>query len=110
MAPMRQAVRGVAVIGGALMLLAAPSGGCKRSEPAGKRSVPVPVAARKTPRPVGRAHANGLGVPKDDAQAVTLYRRACTGGDGAGCTGLGHLYQDGKGVARDLEAAIANYN
>ena len=51
--PMWRAVRAVAPLGSALMLLAA-GGGCDQSNPGRKRAAPIPVSERKTPRPVGR--------------------------------------------------------
>jgi TPR repeat protein len=49
------------------------------------------------------------GFEKDDAQAAVLYRKACDGGDAPGCGNLGHMYEQGIGVAKDVTLAIANY-
>jgi TPR repeat protein len=38
---------------------------------------------------------------QDLARALALETRACNGGDGTGCVGVGRLYRDGKGVGKD---------
>lgn len=45
------------------------------------------------------------GVAKNPARALQLYKKACDGGDGAGCNGLGFIYAKGNGVPRDLAQA-----
>jgi TPR repeat protein len=45
----------------------------------------------------------------DYARATSLFRRACDGGDGNGCTNLARQYRYGRGVGRDeSEAAKLN--
>jgi hypothetical protein len=46
-------------------------------------------------------------VPKDESRAAALYEQACTGGDATGCTNLGMLYKNGRGVPKDERRAAA---
>src|SRR5439155_514731 len=41
--------------------------------------------------------------------SAQLYRKACDGGNAAGCTNLGCLYDDGEGTAKDAAQAVARY-
>jgi len=54
-------------------------------------------------------YQSGQGVEENDAQARTLYQKACDGGDVDGCNWLGVLYEKGRGGARDQEQARALY-
>jgi hypothetical protein len=45
--------------------------------------------------------------PADYATAKTYFEKACSKETGLGCLGLGMLYRDGKGVARDASRAKA---
>jgi TPR repeat protein len=50
---------------------------------------------------LARIHAEGLGVPRDDARALALYRIAAGAGDAVALHGLGKAYQRGRGVVAD---------
>jgi TPR repeat protein len=54
---------------------------------------------------LGVAYENGLGVPRDFAQAAYWYREAAERGDAQGQANLGQLYFDGRGVTNDLVQA-----
>jgi TPR repeat protein len=56
---------------------------------------------------LGRLYEQGLGVPKDESQAATLFEEACTDGAAEGCVNLGWLYEDGRGVPKDERRAAA---
>jgi len=47
--------------------------------------------------------------PETDAHARDLFDRACEGGYAPSCNGLGLLYEAGRGVTKDPEAAVALY-
>ena len=55
---------------------------------------------------LGLDYANGLGVPKDYAQAATWYRKAADRGAAYSQNELGYLYQKGLGVAQDYGRAV----
>jgi len=58
-------------------------------------------------RCMGDMYANGLGgLPKDDAQAVSWYRKAAEAGDAAGMVSLAQAYGFGRGLARDDVQAV----
>ena len=52
---------------------------------------------------------NGLGVPQDDAEAVTWYRKAGEQGYAAAQYLLGVMYDNGQGVPQDYAAAVTWY-
>lgn len=52
-------------------------------------------------------YERGRGVPRAPSQAVSLYQRACEGGDMLGCENLGVMYQNGGGVPQDEVRARA---
>ncbi len=54
---------------------------------------------------LGNLHLQGLGVPLDQAKALTYLNAACEDGVADGCTRLGMLYQEGVAVSTDLIAA-----
>jgi hypothetical protein len=54
-------------------------------------------------------YSNGRGVAKDDAIAVTWFRRAAEQGNPAAQYNLGVMYFYGRGVARDHGAALEWY-
>ncbi len=58
---------------------------------------------------LGVMYDNGQGVPQDDAQAVTWYRKAADQGDARAQTNLGAAYETGRGVAQDLRRAADWY-
>jgi TPR repeat protein len=50
---------------------------------------------------LGVMHAEGRGVPRDDAAAVRWYRKAADQGDVDAQRSLGLMYATGRGVPRD---------
>ena len=55
---------------------------------------------------LGRAFARGEGVPRDDARAVELYRKAAEQGHAKAQNNPGSMFVQGLGVTRDeTEAA-----
>jgi len=54
-------------------------------------------------------YANGRGVARDDAQAVSWFRKAADQGNADAQYNLGELYAQGRGVAHDEAEAIAWY-
>jgi TPR repeat protein len=56
---------------------------------------------------LGVMYMLGKGVPKDDAMAVTWYRKAANQGNPDGQWSLGLMYFYGTGVAQDYAAAAA---
>lgn len=54
---------------------------------------------------LGSVYANGLGVPRDFAEAMRWYRRAADRGVPQGQFDVGLLYLNGEGVRRDLGEA-----
>ncbi len=46
---------------------------------------------------------------RDDKAAVAAYQQACDGAQPLACTNLGFMYQNGRGVAADLDAARRLY-
>ena len=59
---------------------------------------------------LGFMYANGRGVPQDDGEAVTWYRKAADQGDADGQVNLGAMYQEGHGVPQDDMLAYAWVN
>ena len=51
-------------------------------------------------------YANGLGVAKDEAEAVKWYRKAAEQGNAYGQNNLGKMYANGLGVAKDEAEAV----
>jgi hypothetical protein len=54
-------------------------------------------------------YANGLGVPKDDTEAVKWFRKAADEGDAQAQTELGSMYAFGLGVPKDEAEAYKWY-
>ena len=54
-------------------------------------------------------YADGLGVQRDDAEAVRWYRRAAEQGDAFAQNNLGYMYENGLGVQRDDAEAVRWY-
>ena len=54
---------------------------------------------------LGRAYELGLGVPRDDQQAVAWYRKAADQGSAAAQNNLGVMYWYGQGVSADAQQA-----
>jgi len=52
-------------------------------------------------------HANGWGVPKNDATAVDFLKRAADLGEPSAQTALGIRYLEGRGVAHDSDKGVA---
>jgi TPR repeat protein len=55
---------------------------------------------------LGSLYHAGQGVPKDDAGALALFRRACERGWWRGCARLAESYRSGQGIAADPAQAI----
>jgi len=55
---------------------------------------------------LGMMYANGLGAPRDDAEAYKWNLLAAEQGLPAAQINLGSMYFDGRGVERDLQKAI----
>jgi TPR repeat protein len=51
----------------------------------------------------------GQGVPRDPAQAVTLFRQSCADQWWRGCGGLAECYLAGQGTAADAGQAVENF-
>jgi TPR repeat protein len=50
------------------------------------------------------------GLPKDDAQAVSWYRKAADAGEGSGMAYLGDMYENGRGgLPKDNAQAVSLY-
>jgi localization factor PodJL len=59
---------------------------------------------------IGTRYLNGeMGVPQDDAKAAYWYGKAAAQGLAPAQYRLGTMYERGKGVARDLDAALGWY-
>lgn len=56
---------------------------------------------------LGVMYANGQGIAKDDAQAVTWYRKAAEQGLPSAQTFLGIMYLNGQGIGQDFAQAVA---
>lgn len=54
----------------------------------------------------GHRHVQGIDVPLNYDMAVQLYTKAAAAGNAEGIYNLGLLYQDGKGVNKDIHRAI----
>ena len=110
---MRQAVRGVAIIGGALMLLAGPSGGCRRSDPSGSAPYPCPREERLAPcePPTAASSVGGerSGTPCSRARRPGMSATQLQGRERGRCARLGRAYANGSGVHKDDERAVAYY-
>jgi soluble lytic murein transglycosylase-like protein len=66
---------------------------------------PVEESLRTLLRSQALAYENGEGVPRDPAQAATLYCRAARLGDAAAQFNLGWMYANGRGVERSDSTA-----
>ena len=58
---------------------------------------------------VGRYYQNGIGVAKDDAEAVSWYRKAADQGHANAQNNMGWMYQNGLGVTQDETEAVKWY-
>jgi uncharacterized protein len=54
-------------------------------------------------------YAYGRGVPKNEATALSWYRKAAAQNDPAAEYFIGMMYENGSGVAKDLKTAIEWY-
>jgi TPR repeat protein len=43
---------------------------------------------------------------QDDFKALKFYQKACDLNDGSGCSNLGFMYEEGKGVKQDDFKAV----
>lgn len=55
---------------------------------------------------LGWLYRSGLGVARDDRQAVALFRQACDAGHMRGCNDLGYMHENGFGVGKDEDEAV----
>jgi TPR repeat protein len=58
---------------------------------------------------LGRMYQNGLGVQKDEAQAVSWYLKAAEQGDMNAQNNLGWMYENGLGAQKDEAQAVSWY-
>jgi TPR repeat protein len=58
---------------------------------------------------LGVMYAGGMGVPKDDVEAVKWYRKAADQGVASAQCNLGFMYHQGKGVPKDAVEAVKWY-
>jgi TPR repeat protein len=58
---------------------------------------------------LGMMYYNGQGVPKDQAEAVRLCRKAADQNNRFGLRNLAFMYQHGEGIAKDLTEAARLY-
>lgn len=58
---------------------------------------------------LGISYHNGDGVPQDDAQAASWFRKAADQGNALAQYNLGLLYEDGSGVPQDFGQAVIWY-
>src|SRR5262249_34705445 len=58
---------------------------------------------------LGTMYANGVGIPKDDAQAVIWFRRAAEHGNADAQYTLALRYDNGQGVEKDVSQAVDWY-
>ena len=54
-------------------------------------------------------YQQGLGVEKDDKEAIAWYTKAANQGHAEAQNGLGYMYQHGLGIGKDYQEAIAWY-
>ena len=59
---------------------------------------------------LGFCYANGIGVAKDEVEAVKWFRKAADQGDASAQCNLGVCYAKGQGVAKDEVEAYALWN
>ena len=72
-----------------------------------KKAVAGDAAAQYS---LGSKYYNGVGVPKDYAEAVKWFRKAAEQGLAFGQTSLGAMYGNGDGVPKDLVQAHVWWN
>jgi TPR repeat protein len=92
--------------------LASADAAFKRGDYATVRRLVKPLADAgnaKAQNYLGLLYDDGLGVPRNDAQAVVWYRRAADQGNAAAQYNLGRLYDNGHGVPQDDAQAMAWY-
>jgi hypothetical protein len=82
-------------------------GGSNRPPPAPSKDRPA-TAHAPTPLAQARAYERGDGVPRDYANAATIYEQQCASGTGdlVACRKLLRALLNARGVNRDLERAI----
>lgn len=59
---------------------------------------------------LGRLHAEGKGVPKDEAEGLRYYERACDLGNTSSCAEVGAMILLGKGATKDEKRAEAYFD
>ena len=78
----------------------------RRRIPTHTRGAPPNGAARGDAVAMAMQYENGLSVPRDYGRALTLYCEAARRGDPRAFYGLGWMYLNGRGVARDDAIAV----
>ena len=58
---------------------------------------------------IGRSYADGIGVHRDYAEALSWFRKAAEQGNAQAMNGIGILYFHGEGVVRNLDEAATWY-
>lgn len=56
---------------------------------------------------LGKCYENGLGVPRDGAQAVAWFRKAADQGYAEGELQMGYSYEAGFGVPQNMQEAVS---
>ena len=59
---------------------------------------------------IGDIYDNGKGVPQNQAEAASWYRKAAEQGDAGAQTTLGVMYDNGVGVPQDSKEAVSWYH
>ena len=55
---------------------------------------------------LGDMYLNGIGVPKDEAEAVRWYRKSADAGEAKAMLDLGRAYENGIGIPKDEAEAV----
>ena len=58
---------------------------------------------------LGYAYVHSVGVSRNDAEAITLFERACALGSAIGCTNLGWMHEESRVPFPSLEEAASLY-
>ena len=94
----------VAAVAALLLLAAAPRGsgaaGCPPGDFGGCRAQCDEGDAGSCERLAAIYRVGTIGVARDEARAVELYRKACTLGSTNGCDRLREMYREGRGFDR----------
>ncbi len=75
------------------------------THPGGGAGLLAPPSQRQPQYNLGLMYDNGLGVPQDNAAAVSWYRNAADQGNAGAQNNLGVMYGNGQGVLQDYVQA-----